>query len=174
MEPFDYRWFSIWIFSINFRGLTTGDFGFADFLYTTIDTDTGENLLINSILKKFSRHRRRPRFATSRYQYNLTREPPAIVIFAALCTWFNQVTWRVWRDQKRFLLFLPGFFYKNFKNWRKCRVFKAHRLTPLTTPLPGHFTVPLMLIMQNTFKVLRKVLCLKRRELSTSKSINRT
>jgi hypothetical protein len=65
----------------------------ADFLYkrsqrktcevlTAIAIDTGENSSISLILIQSSWHRRRLRFATSNYRYNLNREPPSIVFLA--------------------------------------------------------------------------------------------
>ncbi len=47
--------------------------------------------------------------------------------------------------QKRFLLFKgPGSFKKIFSIGGNVEDKQAYRLIPLTPPLPGHFTVPLM------------------------------
>jgi hypothetical protein len=46
--------------------------------------------------------------------------------------------------QKRFLLFKgPGSFKRFFKIGGNVEDLQAYRLIPCTTPLPGHFTVPL-------------------------------
>ncbi len=60
-----------------------------------LSADPGKVLFINMILNQSFRHQRRQRCATSRYWNDFNREPPAIMFFAALGPWFNQVTCRV-------------------------------------------------------------------------------
>jgi hypothetical protein len=73
-----------------------------------LSADPWRVFFITLILIQSSRYRRRQRIATYRYRYDLNRDPPAIVFFAAEGPWFNLGAYWVVKPLKCVFYYLKG------------------------------------------------------------------